>query len=385
MNTFCRRLFTVCVFLCALRGYAAIPSARAGSPKYIRVLIMQGLPSLGLKVSGAYQIQDAKSRQVLYRGRDIKATVTQAKGRIWLGPKGCDTDRLLLSASDNNVILNGRRFRGDALIIKEKDNTFSVVNYIGLEDYVKGVLYHEVSHYWPQEALKAQAVASRTFAFYQAQENAAKDFDVTCDFYSQMYGGRAAERYRTSFAVEVTKGEILVYEGKVFPAYFHATCAGHTEDASLLWDTDLPVLKGVVCNFCKDSPHFKWHYVVSLKGLQEALKKSGYVFTQITSITVLGRDMSGRVTNVRISDQLHSADVAAKDLRSVIGPKLLRSTNFKIGISGDDAVFEGFGWGHGVGLCQWGAYFMAKEGYTYQEILQFYYPGSTRTLAEENQ
>jgi stage II sporulation protein D len=346
---------------------------------------MQELPSLTLKVSGAYQIHDARSHEVVCRGRDIKGTVTQGKGKILLGAKSYDTDRIILRASDNNVIINGKHFRGDALIIRKEDNTLSVVNYIGLEDYVKGVLYHEVSHYWPQEALKAQAVASRTFALYQMQENAAKDFDVTCDFYSQMYGGRAAERYRTSFAVEFTKGEALSYGGKIFPAYFHATCAGHTEDASLLWNTTVPSLRGVVCGFCKDSPHFKWHYVVSLKELERVLKKAGYAFTHITAITEQGRDISGRVTYVRIAaGQERSADIAAKDLRSLIGPKLLRSTNFTVSLSGDDAVFRGFGWGHGVGLCQWGAYFMAKEGYTYQEILSFYYPGSELALAKED-
>lgn len=378
------RFVAVFLFLYGLYYPAVVPRIFAEEPHYIRVLIMKDLPSLSLKVSGAYRIEDAKTKVVLYRGRDIRATVTQGQGKIMVGTKICATDRIVVRSGEASVIINGRRFRGDALFIAHADKTFSVVNYIQLEDYVKGVLYHEVSHYWPQEALKAQAVASRTFALYQMQENAARDFDVTSDFYSQVYGGKAAERYRTNLAVEFTRAETLTYEGRVFPAYFHATCGGRTEDASLLWHIAMPPLKGVACNFCKDSPHFRWHYVVSLKELENDLKEAGYVFAHITGIEVLGRDPSGRVTQVRITDQGHRVDVAAKDLRSWLGPTILRSTNFTVSLSGEDAVFQGFGWGHGVGLCQWGAYFMAKEGYSYRDILSFYYPGSALSVSKEN-
>jgi stage II sporulation protein D len=224
------------------------------------------------------------------------------------------------------------------------------------------------------EALKAQAVASRTYAMYQMQENKDNDYDVTSDIYSQVYGGKASERFRTSQAVDETDSQILTFEGKVFPAFFSATCAGHTEDASLLWDTDLTPLKGVVCGFCRESPHYNWHYVFSLPEIEDKLAQSGRSIKGISQISILGRDNSGRITDLKITSAQEETKIAAKDFRNIIGPNIIRSTNFNVTVVDSDAVFEGLGWGHGAGLCQWGAYFMAKQGYKYEEILKFYYP-----------
>jgi stage II sporulation protein D len=206
--------------------------------------------------------------------------------------------------------------------------------------------------------------------------NQRKDFDVTSDIYSQVYGGKTSERYRTTQAVEATQGKILIYQGKVFPAYYHATCAGHTEDASLLWNINLPPLKGVVCNFCKDSPHYSWHFDISKNKLIEKLSPAGFKIDSIEDAVILGRDISGRVTKLKISGNKKNIEISAKDLRNILGPNLLRSTNFNVSVVGNDLVFQGLGWGHGVGLCQWGAYFMAKQGAKFAEILKYYYPGA---------
>jgi stage II sporulation protein D len=225
------------------------------------------------------------------------------------------------------------------------------------------------------EALKAQAIVSRTYALYQIQENKAKDFDLTSDIYSQVYGGQASERYRTNKAVDESKGQALFYKGKIIPAFFHATCAGHTENAQLLWNIDLAPLKGVVCNFCRESPHFNWHYDLPVKEIEKKLSDGGWKVKNITNIGIEGKDASGRITNLIIKSEAGETKVSAKDFREKIGPNIINSTNFSVAIAGKDAVFEGIGWGHGVGLCQWGAYFMAKDGHSSEEILKYYYPG----------
>jgi stage II sporulation protein D len=224
------------------------------------------------------------------------------------------------------------------------------------------------------EALKAQAIVCRTYALNACIENKSKDYDATSDIYSQVYGGRTSERFRTNNAVQETRGLVLTYKDKVFSAYYHATCGGHTEDASLLWDIDIVPLKGVPCGFCKDSPHFNWHYVLSIKELEEKLKEAGIKALKINDVIVLGRDKSGRVTDLKVACGAKDIIISAKDLRSAIGPNIIRSTNFTLRIEKQDVVFEGFGWGHGVGLCQWGAYFMAKAGHNYKKILEYYYP-----------
>ncbi|MFZ2603368.1 MAG: SpoIID/LytB domain-containing protein [Candidatus Omnitrophota bacterium] len=352
-------------------------SLYAQDPRIIRVAIIQDANSLGLDIKGSYEVMDVHSGEILYRGRGLKTTVTVYKSGILLGKVKSNTSKVLVRTEPQDVILvNGKVFRGTIQFIKKDNQQMLVINNIELQDYIKGILYHEASHYWPLEALKAQAVVCRTYALYQKQQSLSKDFDVTGDVYSQVYGGKTSERFRTNKAVEETSGIVLMYKGKIFPAYFHATCAGHTEDASQLWNIDIPVLKGVVCDFCRESPHFSWHEVLSLDEIEKKLKGSAYKLDNLIGIVIVNRNKSGRVASLKLVSKKKDEVISAKDFRNIIGPNSIRSTNFNITIVDRDAVFEGIGWGHGVGLCQWGAYFMAKNGTRYEEILKYYYPES---------
>jgi len=366
--------FLSAIFLCVslwLPGFSA-----ASEDRYVRVLVAQDDSSLSLRVNGFYEIVEPKTQATLLRGKNLKTTVTAYGKGISIGRASFNSAKILIKApGSDGIIVNGRKFRGQVQLVRQDNAGLAAVNFIELEDYIRGILYHEVSHYWPIEALKAQAVVCRSFALYQAEANKNKDYDLTSDIYSQVYGGKTSERYRTDAAVEATKSQILVYKGKLFPAYYHATCGGHTEDASVLWDVDILPLKGVTCGFCQDSPHFKWHLVISVGELEEKLSRVGYEVKGLRQINIIKKSASGRVTELELVGN-KTVKISAKDLRNSISPNLIRSTNFQVSLVNKDAVFEGFGWGHGVGLCQWGAYFMAKQGSTYKEILRYYYPGS---------
>ena len=342
----------------------------------MRVAIIQDTSSLNLKIKGFFQIKDIKKGKIILRAKNINTTVTTYKGGIILAGIKSDSNNLLVESDDPEAFtINSRPFRGNIQFIKKSNNKLLVVNHIDLEDYIKGILYHETSHYWPIEVLKAQAIVSRTYAVYQMQENSSRDFDVTSDIYSQVYGGQVSERYRTSIAVDETAGKVIFYKGKIIPAYFHATCGGHTENAALLWGMDLVPLRGVICPFCKESPHYSWHYDLTLKEIAEKLSEAGFKIKNIKSIVIEGRDPSNRITNLIIRSEKDALKISGKDFREAIGPNIIRSTNFSVRIEQNDAVFEGIGWGHGVGLCQWGAYFMAKDGSNFEKILKYYYPG----------
>jgi stage II sporulation protein D len=348
----------------------------AQTQKNVRVAVLQDASSFGLKVLGPYEIIDSVSKKVLSSGHNLKTTVTTFRNMILMGSVSTNTPKIFIKTQGTEpIVIDGRRFRGNLELIK-KDSGLVVVNHIELEDYIRGILYHEASHYWPMEALEAQAIVSRSYAVYEMQENKLRDFDLTSDTYSQVYGGSTSERERTNKAVDLTLGKIIMYRGEVIPAYFHATCGGHTEDASMLWNINLAPLKGVVCDFCKDSPHFNWHYVLTLKEIEQSLSAAGVKIKNLKDIAILGKDNSGRITDLNLVSPEKELKISAKDFRNIIGPNIIRSTNFTINIVKNDVVFEGFGWGHGVGLCQWGAYFMAKQGYTIEQILQYYYPGT---------
>ncbi|MBU1125135.1 MAG: SpoIID/LytB domain-containing protein [Candidatus Omnitrophica bacterium] len=344
----------------------------------IRVAVLQDVESFSLKVHGPYEVKSLDDNETLWEGKELMTTVSTYARRILIGGHSISASRIVISpfSQEDIVLINGRRFRGDIQCLRLDAKKLTVVNILDLEDYVKGILYHEASHYWPMEVLKAQAIVCRSYAVYQKQANRSQVFDLTNDQYSQIYGGRTSERSRTNKVVEETAGLVLSFQEKVIPAYFHATCGGHTEDASRLWNTDVACLKGVVCKFCQGSPHYQWHCVLALSQIEESLKSAGYPITKMKDIRIISRNTSGRIVDLELISAKKSLTISAKDFRLALNPRILRSTNFTVRVAGNEAVFEGKGWGHGVGFCQWGGYFMAKDGRSFREILSYYYPGT---------
>lgn len=344
----------------------------------VRVAVIKGAKELKLEIKSEFRIMLFETDEVLYAQKFLApSSVTPMS---W-GVKIADAEFKLygiriIPLTDSAIFINNRSFRGEVDIVRQRDQTLLVVNHINVEDYLRGVLYHEVSHWWPRAALEAQAIASRTFALYQAAANRNKDYDLDCTIYSQVYGGANSERFRTNEAVYKTTGKVLTYNGKLLPAYFHATCAGHTEDASVLWKTEIGPLKGVVCNFCRRSPHFYWRRKISVGDIEKALSING-----IQDIIPKTWDNSGRIVLLEITTPDKTIEYTAKDFRQKVGSNLIKSTIFTIkikpGPKGTFAYFEGAGWGHGVGMCQWGALGMALRGFNAEKILKYYYPGAS--------
>ncbi|MDD5044598.1 MAG: SpoIID/LytB domain-containing protein [Candidatus Omnitrophica bacterium] len=344
---------------------------------YVRIAIMKDVAAFDLSVSGAYQVVDTNNT-VLARGSNLKTKIIMAPKGFYINSLNIEEIKATIKPRNpDSIRINDRRFRGDIMLIG-KPSGILVINFLNLEDYLKGVLYHEISHYWPIEAIKAQAVVSRTFALYQSAENKNKEYDMTCDIYSQMYGGRTSERWRTSMAVDKTRGQVIKYQGAILPAYFHATCGGSTEDANVLWNIDLVPLKGVICNFCKKSPHYDWTTILTLDAIKSALNKSKYRVNIIRNIVIKERNKTNRINKIEIITDAKNIDISGKDFRNIIGPNVIKSLNFGLKIQDENVEFQGIGWGHGVGMCQWGAYFMARSGASYEEIIQYYYPGGVQ-------
>lgn len=370
----------IIIFLLSL-GFIAINQTQvlAANPKasFIRVLIIKDARSVTLAIKSPYKVVDLKTSRLLAEGHYLRNKKTLAS-ETGLKIKKKDFINIqafrVIPEKDGAIYINGRRFRGNISIIRNKNRTINIINVLPLEHYLYGVLYHEISQEWPLEAIKAQAIASRTFALYQSEFNKDKEYDVTNDIYSQVYGGATSEKWRTNKGVDMTKGQVLTYKGIIFPTYFHATCAGHTEDASNLWKIDIEPLKGVACNFCEKSPHYKWEKVIGLSEIRNILKESGIAVKEVKSIHIAARNASGRISNIIIKTDDQEIPMSGKDFRMLVGPNIIRSTNFTIKTLFGMVQFTGLGWGHGVGLCQWGAYGMAKNGYDLQAILKHYYP-----------
>jgi stage II sporulation protein D len=288
---------------------------------------------------------------------------------------GRSYDRPDILITSNGIIEFGtKKYRGSFVLYREGGKML-IVNRLSIEEYLYGVLPSEISPSWHMEALKAQAVAARSFAFYNKLAAKDKRYDLESSVNSQVYNGFGVEAETTNNAVNATRGLVMSYDGAVVQAFFHANSGGMTEDSREVWGGSLPYLKCVDDPFCSEGKHYKWDYTVTLSKLSDNLSRNGISVGEIYDIKVLERDDSGRVTQLKFYGSGGTHIIKGKDLRTYAGVDSIRSSNFEVRIDSADALFNGLGWGHGVGLSQEGAQGMAKKGYLFKDILKYYYKG----------
>jgi stage II sporulation protein D len=252
-----------------------------------------------------------------------------------------------------------------------------VVNEVEIEDYVAGTLGAEIYSDWDPETLKAQAVATRSYALHQRARNRGEPYDLGSGTGSQVYGGADAETPEIRAAVAATRGEYLAYRREPILAVFHSASGGRTASAEEVWGEALPYLRSVDVPGEEDSPDTYWRATVSGPKLGRALASLGVRSGPLRDARVVARSPSGRATRVEFRSALGSHIVEARALRVALGESVIRSTLFDVRHAEDAFVFVGSGHGHGVGMSQWGAQAMALRGAGYREILDTFYPGTS--------
>lgn len=344
----------------------------------MRIFLLRRVPEIMIETTSPYRVTGGDGRS-LFRGPKMTAARVRASADgIQIGSQNFRNTSLRIESEGGSFKIGTQQYREAVRIWREDHGKISVINEIDLEDYLKGVLPWEANPVWPQEALMAQAVASRTYALFKAIENQKEKFDLSHDVLSQVYRGKSAEKPETTQAVEATRGEVLVYRGKIFPAYFHSTCGGATTHAEYLWNVEPhPALKGVTCNFCRSSKHYFWQGTFSRSEIESKLKKKGFAISGLRSIRAVDLDRGGRARRFEIEHAGGKTRIHANDFRLALDPARFKSTLLlSLDADGENFFFRGRGWGHGVGLCQYGMKELAELGYTYREILEYYYPGT---------
>ncbi|MFZ5471147.1 MAG: SpoIID/LytB domain-containing protein [Myxococcota bacterium] len=254
--------------------------------------------------------------------------------------------------------------RGDVVVQVER-GALQLVNVIALEDYLVGVLGSEMPKTFPPEALKAQAVAARTYALHRKLEALGQPYHLGSGVLSQVYGGLAAEDPRTRAAVEATRGQVLTYELEPVEAYFHASCGGRTESGFSALARDLPYLRPVDCP-CGKLAVSKWALTLPAEELRAALGKD----EPPSKLEVVARSPTGRARRIAVGpDRV----VDAVAFRERVGYAKVKSLAFDVDESEGRYTLTGRGFGHGAGLCQWGAKALAEAGWDYGRILRHYY------------
>ncbi|HEX5773290.1 MAG TPA: SpoIID/LytB domain-containing protein [Geomobilimonas sp.] len=359
-------LFSILFSLCIIsRGVGWGEPLHADT---IRVALQKGSETVRLDGTGVLAIADDGTPLRLNLPVQLK------RDRDGVSVNG-RTVRKLVASAPAFLLINGKGYRG-TVEITPADKGLLVVNELSLDEYLTGLINCEISSQWPMEAVKAQAVIARSYAVYQREARKNALYHLESSVLDQVYEGCDIEDSRAARGVQETAGEVLTYDGNVIQAFYHSNCGGHTEASENVWGFPLPYLRGVDCAYCETAPSLKWEQTLSLKKIESQLKNSGYQVAGLRDIRLGRRNASGRLVDLMLVTATGRQTMPATRFRMAIGSTVIKSTNFEVRIAGENAMFSGAGYGHGVGLCQWGAKQRASDGFDYREILSYYYPGT---------
>ena len=317
--------------------------------------------------------------------KDATISVRNFKGekRIALGETILKRGALYLRGGTkpaDKIRINNSVFRGAIKITETKGKLF-VTNILPLEDYIKGTLAAEMNGSWDMEALKSQAVASRTYAVYMTRHPKHSLYDLERDTQDQVYAGVEVESRKISTAVDGTKGLILTQGNSPIKAYFHSRCGGKTETEKAVWNTSGGLAKtSVSCPYCQKNPK-AWRATITLA---ELLKGLGFEPKKESPVRIVSSDRSpsGRVESLTFMSGDRKKELSSNEFRNILGYSRVKSTRFDWKLMESQIELLGTGAGHGVGMCQWGAQGLAKNGKSFREILAHYYPGVAITQFE---
>jgi len=373
-------------------------------PLWVRVLLLDDRTACTLKTDASFSVLDGRTsmQTQIIRARfeqpGVPANIRLTDGAIEIGGQTFTDEQIVILPDEPHIFnLDGNDYRGKLKLLLNADrSSFDAINLVPPEPYLAGVVGAEMPGYWEPEALKAQAIAARTYCFYiKKRFGVNRDWDLKQTAAHQVYRGMSAESAQIWEAVNQTKGRVLACKQadgteEILPAYYSSTCGGHTENSRNVFGDSFETLIGVSCPYCQDvaKPKFFFWPMVQfdktdvrdrLLERYPSLKPLG----SITDILAAGRTDYGdfaRLTNIKLVGATGKSDfLRAEDFRLALDPtgRKLRSTVCQIVELGEKwAFFSGRGWGHGVGMCQCGAEGMARQGHNAEQILAYYYPAS---------
>ncbi len=337
----------------------------------IRLLLREGFSSVEIADSRVarllhFEVADRSIRMFKGAGSGSRASETSTGFR-------------LEPAEGKFLGLQGARYRGVLDVFINPLGSPVVVNEIDLEEYLRGTVPNELhpSRFPQTEALKAQTVAARTFARYHLGAFSKRGFDMYADERSQVYTGIRGEHGLADRAIEETTDVVAVYRNKPILAVYSSTCGGQTESYEAVFrSTQCPYLKGGAKCSDESSPFYSWEARTAGSKIEASLNRSSN-FGRLKKLTTTKRGVSGRVVEMKLEGTKGEALLKGNQIRTVLGLRSNLITSLKPVRDKDGYVREievaGRGWGHGVGLCQFGAVNLATRGRSYEDILDHYY------------
>ena len=378
----------------------------------IRLGLVVGAPVATVMGTAGLSVSDPSgARLAEIPAGEVWRVTAGGTGLVALAPGGAGTtpaELIEIGSPDPDVLVrvNGRPYRGTITALRDRTGV-TVVDRVPMETYLVGVVSAEMGRrsLTEQEALRAQAVVSRTYALRNLRRWRTQGFDLYATVADQVYGGAASETPEGRAAVEATRGRILTYSGVPIDAFFYSTCGGRTADGTEVFRAaDRPYLRSVPdvaddgTAYCSISPRFRWHEEWTGEALRATLQRTlppvaaatggaaaASDVSEVRDVRVSYRTPSGRVGRLTIGLRRGDVEVDEPNVRQVLRPvsgELLRSNTFTLTVSGAGQrvtrlTADGAGAGHGVGFCQWGAVGRSRAGQDYQRILGAYFPGAS--------
>jgi stage II sporulation protein D len=394
---------------------APVDSLPMASGRIIRVALSSGVPAIELSATGDWRLEDDGGGVLLRvtsgdvwrmepRGHSVHATragivTPERSGALVARPEEIH----------DFVIVNGKRYRGE-VVLTARDDGLLVANRLHVEDYLRGVVPLEIGRRVAGEeaAVAAQAIAARSYAYVRMTGGETRPYDLVATVQDQVYGGADAETPIADAAVWATRGLVLTYGGRPVNAPYHSTCGGSTAEVSEVWyrSRNEPYLRRVSDRiggsdrfYCDPSPRFRWTKTLERTVLTSALERYLAQYVSVPGgqvgvprgVEVDGKTPSGRVAALAVRTDRGRFLLRGNDVRFVMrvpNGEILNSTYFSVRTERDAAgrlaraTFEGGGYGHGIGMCQWGAIGRARAGLDFRSILSTYYPGTSLAAVE---
>ncbi len=377
----------------------------------IRVRLISAAKQIGVSGNTETTILGTGGKQWKTEKSNVKLAITAKGKEIYINGKKVGSQAVLKgkeAPSSSVFYVNGKPYRGSLRAVADGSGSVMLINEVPLEAYLYGVVPEEAPPSWPIAALQAQAVAARTYALHNMEKNKKKTYDVEPTIWSQVYNGKNSEYPSTNRAVDMTRGMVLTYAGKPIDALFHSNGGGYTESSVHVWGNPVPYLQGV-SDESKHSDTYSWLVKTSREDIEKRLAKLEKSIGTLKEIklsalkkrpmSVSDRGVSGRVKTAQFVGSKGTVSVSGEEIQGMFG---LRSTLFDFYVNyepkkdvdqitdsktwhsfgkGNQIVYiKGYGWGHGLGLSQWGAAGMAtkagKDERFYEKILLHYYRGA---------
>lgn len=334
-------------------------------------LALDGSKELFIKLSSGKikQYKLKKSVKVVYVGSNkIKMLNKIFKLPIVLGSSG-------------KIKIDKEVYDGEVEVSTTKRKNVKLINILSLEQYLYGVLPYEVERSWTDEMLKLQSIIARTYTLANLGRHKNDGYDFCSKMHCQVYRGINKETFqRDKQIVDSTQGLVVCDKNNnLIQTYYHSTCGGEIEDVKEVWNVmpEVKYLKHKKCSYCKNSPYYQWEYVISKEKLQKVLVEKKVNLEKISSINVVSKTSTGRVKQIQIVSKKKIITIPAGTFCDIVGFKNLKSTKLdEIKFLNGDVYFKGRGWGHGIGLCQWGANQMTVSGKKLKDVIKYYYPGT---------